>query len=93
MNEHLLKRRWMEEHGYTLLGGIYDIQISVPNHSMDKELKPIFKHMVSIEQVNAMTIDELELYDQNVWLTARESIARLAEATNMGRGHEKEEAE
>lgn len=88
MNDHLIKRRWMEEHGYTLEGGIYDIQIAVPNHAASNGVAAGFKHkhMISAEKVDSMTIDELEAYDQDVWLKARQEIARLAVALNNGVG-------
>lgn len=88
MNDHLIKRRWMEEHGYTLEGGIYDIQIAVKNHPVSKGVAEGFKnkHMISVERVDSMTIDELEAYDQDVWLKARQEIARLAVKMNVGKG-------
>lgn len=88
MNDHMIKRRWMEEHGYTLEAGIYDIQIAVKNHPVTKGVADGFKnkHMISAEKVDSMTIDELEAYDQDVWLKARQEIARLAVKMKMGMG-------
>lgn len=75
------KHIWMEEHGYNLLGGIYDIRISLVEHPSNKGESVVHKSMISAEKVYDMTIDELEVYDCNVWLSARHQMVELIKAT------------
>jgi hypothetical protein len=88
------KMKWLELHGYEQhSGNLFEITISIPSHTLYKAQSPFFKHIISMDQVESMSLEELDQYDIEIWMRARREIARLREKTGQSIYDQQEEAE
>lgn len=79
---------WLANHGYTHhTGSILKIHISLTNVEEGEQI-PHFQKLISVDEIHGKTIEELELFDQNIWLQARFELtgfmARQSELKKTG---------